>query len=270
MNFEKIILIIEHGIAKIRLNSPHNFNSMSRQMITELIEAIDICDADTDVRVIIISGEGKAFCAGGDLKNMHTILQNSGSSYFADQFRNDLKLSADAARRIRRVRVPVIAAVRGAAAGAGCNLALQCDFKVVTEDAKFIEAFVNVGLIPDMGGTFILSRYLPLSRLNEALMLGRPITEAEALDWGLVNRVVPSDMLETEAEALASRLSQMPRLSLAKIKRLVNVSLLSTMDAELEAEEEYQHLCACSDDCYEGVQAFVEKRRPNYNRMSGK
>jgi len=265
MEYQKILLSIKDGIARISLNSPQNFNALTGDMGAELNDALDCCERDPAVRVVILSGEGRSFCAGGDLKNMDAILKNTGQAAFAGSFRNDLKKVGDAARRIRRLRVPVIAAVHGAAAGAGCNLALHCDFKIATEDAKFIESFINVGLIPDMGGSYILSRYLPLSRLNEALMLGKPITAAEAFDHGLVNAVVPAEALEEETEKLARQLKAMPILSLAKIKRLVNLSIFGGLDVVLEAEEEYQHLCAQSDNFREGVSAFVEKRKPAFN-----
>lgn len=264
MGYAKIILTTEGPIARIRLNSPRNFNAMTGDMIAELADALDACDADPAVRVAVIAGEGKAFCAGGDLKDMDGALTSAGRKHFADRFRNDLKRSGDVARRIRRLRVPVIAAVHGAAAGAGCNLALHCDFKIMTEEARLIESFVNVGLVPDMGGSYILSRYLPLSRLNEALMLGRPITAAEALASGIANRVVPPDRLEEAVAELAARLTVLPREALAKIKRLVNLSLFGGLDTVLAAEEEYQHGCALGDDFREGVSAFIEKRKTNF------
>jgi len=265
MEYRKIILSIDDRIARISLNSPQNFNALTGDMGAELIDALDRCEQEPAVRVVILSGEGRAFCAGGDLKDMDAILKSIGQMAFADGFRSDLKKVGDAARRIRRLRVPVIAAVHGAAAGTGCNLALHCDFKVASEDAKFIESFVNVGLIPDMGGSYILSRHLPFSRLNETLMLGKPITAAEALDHGLVNAVVSADSLKEETEKLAKQLKAMPAQSLAKIKRLVNLSLFDGLDVVLEAEEEYQHLCAQSDNFREGVNAFVEKRKPSFN-----
>jgi len=264
MNFDQLIFTQADGIARICLNAPESFNAITGDMVTQLNAALDICDSDPSVRVVILSGAGKSFCAGGDLKNMNRIMETSGQSAFADGFRRDMKLVGDAARRIRRLRVPVIAAVHGPAAGAGCNIALQCDFKIAAQGTKFIEAFVNVGLIPDSGGAYILSRYLPLSRLNEALMLGKPITAEEALDAGLINQIVPQEEMEAAATELALKLKAMPALSLAKIKQLINLSLFTGLDTELEAEEAFQNQCALSSDFREGVQAFAEKRKPNF------
>lgn len=264
MVFEKIMLTRENGIAQIFLSTPENLNALTGEMVAELIKAFDICEEDPGVRVIVISGKGKAFCSGGDLKSMGGIIKSGGQDVFAAKFRTDMKRVGDLARRIRRISLPVIASVHGPAAGAGCNMALLCDFKIVSDDAVFYEAFVNVGLIPDMGGVYILSRYLGLSRLNETIMLGKPVMAAEALSLGLVNSVVSRDNLEGETMALALKLAAMPSLSLAKMKRLVNMSLFAGLDAVLEAEEEYQPLCARSDDFLEGVAAFLEKRKPAF------
>jgi len=263
MEFQKIILTVEDGIARLRLNTPHNFNALTSAMMEEFIAAMDLCEQDSSVRVIIISGEGKAFCSGGDIKYMRTLFGEDGS-VDSSRFTNDLRKTGDGARRIRRARAPVIAAIHGSAAGAGCNLALLCDFKIASQEVRFIQAFVNVGLIPDMGGTYILSRYVGLSRLNEAMMLGKPIPADEALALGMVNSVVPRESLETAATELAKRLKAMPALSLAKMKRLVNLSLFSGLDTVLEAEEEYQTLCASGGDFREGVEAFLDKRKPDF------
>lgn len=263
MKFEKIRFTAEDGIARIRLATPQNFNAMTREMLVEFNSALDMCGENPDVRVVVVSGEGKAFCSGGDLKAMSRMFADGGQASTL-RFLTDIKLASDGARRIRRLQVPVIACIHGSAAGAGANLALMCDFKIASEETKFIEAFVNVGLVPDMGGTFVLSRYLGLSRLNEALMLGKPITAPEAEALGMINKSVPAAELETEVAALAGRLKSLPRLSLAKIKSLVNKSLFANLDAELEMEEEYQLLCAQSLDFKEGVTAFIEKRKPNF------
>jgi len=270
MAYRKIKLSIEQGIAFIELNSPENFNAITAELSRELIEALEQCNTDHGVRVVILSAAGKAFCAGGDLKAFGEHLAGDAKTDTTIEIGGDIRLVSNVARLIRRLRVPVICAIHGSAAGAGMNLALMCDFKIAAEDAKFIAAFVNIALVPDMGGTYVLSKHVGMAKLNEALMLGEPISAQEALDLGMVNQVVPKDELENAALTLAKKLISKPALALEKIKRLVNLSLFDGLDTVLEAEEEYQVLCAGSPDFREGVTAFFEKRKPVYNAQFGK
>lgn len=260
MNFKTLLLTVKEGVAIITLNTPHNLNAMSEELLGNLRDALDECTNDDAVKAVIIKGEGRAFCAGGDIFVMKKGVADNDSATLIRM----VAIAGDVARRIRSLRKPVIAAVHGSAAGGGCSLALLCDFRVVTEDVRFIESFVNIGLVPDVGGVFILSRYLGLGRLTECLMTGRPLTAREALELGIVNLVTKQEQLETEALALARRIMSKPALSIAKIKALINQTLFTGMDLCLDREVEYQGLLAKSHDYAEGVTAFMEKRKANF------
>jgi len=265
--YQKIKVSTENGITFITLNSIENLNAITAELSQDLIMALERCNTDPAVRVIILSAEGKAFCSGGDLKTLGQYISSDTKPDAAIGIGGDVRLVSNVARYIRRVRVPVICAIHGSAAGAGANLALMCDFKIASEDARFIEAFVNIGLVPDMGGTYVFSKHTGMAKLNEALMLGEPISAQEALELGLINQVVPRNELTDAAVKLAEKLKAKPALALEKIKRLVNQTMFDRLDAVLETEEEYQVLCAGSPDFREGITSFFEKRKPVFNRL---
>lgn len=265
MRFEKIIFERQttlNGLATIALNTPENFNALTENLLAELGAALDLCADDESIRVLVIRGEGRAFCAGGDIRAMQAGLDEGDRHKLA----RIVRAAGRVARQIRAIRKPVVAAVHGSAAGAGCSLALLCDFRVISEEARFIEAFVNLGLVPDMGGTYILSRYVGLGRVTELLMTGRALAAPEALDWGVANAVVPRKNLEDEARAWAERLITLPSESLARIKALINQTLFADLDLSLDREEEYQDHLAGTADYREGVAAFLEKRPPAFNK----
>jgi len=264
MEYRKIEVSTKNGIAFIELNSPENFNAITPELSQDLIGALERCNTDSEIRVIILSAKGKSFCSGGDLKAFNQYLTSDTTIKIG----SDIRLASNLVRSIRRVRIPVICAIHGSAAGAGANLALMCDFKIVSEDAKFIEAFINVALVPDMGGIYVLSKHIGMAKLNEAMMLGETISAQEALSCGMINQVVPRDKLESAAIALAEKLVSKPTLALQKIKRLVNQTLFDRLDAILETEEEYQVMCASSSDFQEGVTSFLEKRKPIFNAQT--
>ena len=166
--------------------------------------------------------------------------------------------------KIRNLRKPVIASVRGPAAGAGCNLALACDFRIASENAYFLESFTKIGLIPDMGGTYFLVKSLGVARTTELLMLGRPLKAQEALSWGLVNRVVPDEQLEEATMELATTLANGATATYGYIKAMINRAAFSGIEAGLDNEAEYQGLCYRTEDHREGVTAFIEKRPPAF------
>jgi len=265
MEFRKIKVSIENGIAFVKLSSPENYNAITPDLSQDLIKVLESCNIDPRVRVIILSAEGKAFCSGGDLKGFSQYFSSDTKPDTTIEIGSDIRLASNVARLIRRVRVPVICAIHGTAAGAGANLALLCDFKIASEDAKFIEAFINVALVPDMGGTHILSKHIGMAKLNEAIMLGEPISAQDALNLGMINQVVSKGELESAAIELAEKLKSKPALVLEKTKRLVNQTLFDRLDTVLEMEEEYQVLCAGSTDFREGIIAFLEKRKPVFN-----
>lgn len=255
-----VLYEVTGAVATLALNTPENFNAMSVALLDGLGAALERAAEDDGVRAVVIRAEGRAFCAGGDIREMKRGI-DGGDGYALTRI---VRKAGDVARRIRSLPKPVIAALHGAVAGAGCSLALMCDFRVASDDVKFIEAFVNIGLVPDMGGTYVLSRYVGLGRLTEYLMTGRPITAREAYDMGMLHVVTEREALTAEAMAMAARLSALPAESLAGIKSLINQALFSDLTLSLEREEEYQTRLSCSDDYREGVMAFLEKRKPAF------
>lgn len=253
MDYKKIKYHLLNNTAHIILNSPENLNALDEAMLDDLIIALDRCADDKNVRVVIIGGEGNSFSAGGDLKAMLKQIEGDQSSFNSGV----LKLGL-AALRIRNLRKPVIAAIKGAAAGAGFNLALLCDFRIAAENASFIQTFVSNGLIPDMGGTFLLTRILGIARATELTMLGRPINSQEALALGLVNRVVPLEKLEDAAVEMAARLSSMPDLTLGDLKSLINSAAFQGFQENLDNEMEYQIRYSKTEDFVEVIGAYAK------------
>jgi len=252
--YETILYEKQNGVAKITLNRPQSLNAFTPQMNAELQNALKEGDGDDAVRCFLITGAGRAFCAGQDLKGRTPEQKGSLGASLREKY-NPIIL------RMRRTEKIVLAAVNGVAAGAGCNLALACDLRIASEEAKFIEAFVLVGLAPDCGGSFFLPRLVGLSKAMELLLLGEPVDAQEALRIGLVAKVFPSAELSKAAQEIAERLAQGPR-SVGLIKRAVNRALLPGLEAQLEYEAYLQEIAGRSADFDEGVRAFLEKRQP--------
>lgn len=259
MDFEKIKYSQENGIASIKLNSPKNLNALSEPIVDELLIVLDMCADDENVKVVIISGEGKGFSAGGDIRMMLKGLDNDDKS-----LAKAVRKVGIMAMKIRNLRKPVIASVHGPAAGAGFNLALLCDFRIAAENATFIQAFVNIGLIPDTGGTFLLTRMLGVARATELIMTGRPVKANEALSLGLVNKVVEFENLESETMKFAQKLNDLPSVALGDMKALVNRAAFYGFENALDNETEYQSNLLNTEDFKEGIRAFSEKRKANF------
>jgi 2-(1,2-epoxy-1,2-dihydrophenyl)acetyl-CoA isomerase len=256
--FEKLSYEQKNGIGLITLNDPENRNIISGVIVDELEQCLDACAENPDVRVIVLKGAGKAFSAGGNINRMKERIDAGRYAEYGTGIR---KLSRIVVR-LRNIRKPIIAAIHGAAAGGGLNLALACDFRIAADDTKFVFAFVNIGLVPDVGGPLPLVRIAGVARATELLMTGRRFTAREASDWGLINEAVPLEELEEATMKLAAKLSQGPTLSYGCIKAMINRVAFSGLELELDNEAEYQVLCAGSEDHKEGVNAFLEKRIP--------
>jgi 2-(1,2-epoxy-1,2-dihydrophenyl)acetyl-CoA isomerase len=254
VSYETILFEKQNGVAVITLNRPQALNAFTLQMNAELQDALKDADGDPAVRCFLITGAGRAFCAGQDLKARTAEQRGSLGASLRDKY-NPIIL------RLRRTEKIVLAAVNGVAAGAGCNLALSCDLRVASDDARFIQAFVRVGLAPDSGGSFFLPRLVGLSKALELFLLGEPVEAAEALRIGLVARVFPATKLAERARELAERLAHGPR-SIGLIKRAVNHTLLPELQNQLEYEAQLQEIAGKSADYDEGVKAFLEKRPP--------
>jgi 2-(1,2-epoxy-1,2-dihydrophenyl)acetyl-CoA isomerase len=253
-----IQLKIENKIAFITLNRPEVFNSFNREMALALQDSFDACEANDAVRAIVLSGKGKAFCAGQDLKEVTTPEINPGFKKILEEHYNPI------ITRIREIKKPVIAAVNGVAAGAGANIALACDIVIADERASFIQAFSLIGLVPDSAGTYFLPRLIGFQKALALAMLGDKIGAKEAEKLGMIYRYVLSEEFEETVNKLAVKLANMPTNALGKIKELFNKSMNNSLEEQLAMESKYQIEAAESNDYKEGVAAFIEKRKPNF------
>lgn len=251
---ESIIFSINNGVGKITLNRPDKLNSFNMPMAKEMISALDECITNKSIRAVLITGAGRAFCAGQDLQaavtagtNIKTIVQEQYNPIIT---------------KIRTVEKPVVCAVNGVAAGAGANLAIACDITLAAASSSFIQAFSKIGLVPDSGGTFFLPRLVGLQRATALMMLGDKVTAEQAVDCGMIYKIFPDDLLMPEAEKLAHTLAQMPTKGLGLTKKLLNASMDNNLTQQLDLEGDLQEAAAKTADHGEGVKAFLEKRKP--------
>lgn len=251
---ETILYEKNQGVATITLNRPQSLNAFVPQMNQETLDALRDGERDKQVRCLMITGAGRAFCAGQDLKGRTPEQKGSLGASLREKYNPMI-------RQIRQMEKIVIAAVNGVAAGAGCNLALACDLRVASEDAKFIQSFVRVGLAPDSGGSFILPRLVGVSKALELLLLGDTVDAKEAQRIGLVARVFPPAEFASSARAIAEQVARAPR-GVGLIKRAVNHANFANLENDLEYEAHLQEIAGRSFDYDEGVKAFLEKRTP--------
>ncbi len=262
MSYETVDLKIENGVAEITLNRPERLNAWTAQFGDELREAILTDAAAPEVRAVLITGAGRGFSSGADLKEM--LEQRADGGEVPDVGEMLRTRYHPIIKGIRELPKPVVAAVNGPAVGIGCSLALAADLIWAAESAVFGLAFVNIGLVPDGGSTFLVPIAAGKARALEMALLGDPIPAQKALDWGLINRVVPDADLMGEARDLAGRLAKGPTRSYAQSKRALNNSLLKIMDEQLDLEADIQAEMVTSSDFIEGVTAFVQKRDPRF------
>lgn len=253
---ETILFTKSEGVARIVLNRPKSYNSFNREMALACQDALKNCHEDDSVRVVVITGEGKAFCAGQDLVEVTSPEMHPGFKAILEEHYNPIILA------IRNMNKPVLAAVNGVAAGAGANIALACDIVVASEAATFIQAFSGIGLIPDSGGTYFLPRLVGFQKAMAIAMLGDKISATEAETMGMIYKSVPTDVFEEYISSLATRLSGMPTYGLALTKRAFQEGLENTLEAQLDVESRLQIAASESADYHEGVTAFIEKRKP--------
>ena len=253
-----IIVEIKNSVAYITLNRPEVFNSFNREMALRLQETLDMCEADDDVRAIVLTGNGKAFCAGQDLKEVTSPELNPGFKKILEEHYNPI------ITRIRSIKKPVIGAINGVAAGAGANIAIACDIVVAHEKVSFIQAFSLIGLVPDSGGTFFLPRLIGFQRALALAMLGDKISSEDAERMGMIYKVLPFEPFEEEVKQLALKLAGMPTKALGLIKELFNTSMTNDLEAQLALESKLQIRAAQTSDYAEGVDAFVSKRKPRF------
>ena len=258
--YEHIQIAEAEGITTITLNRPERLNAFIGHMRRDLAEALEHAGSDRSVRVVVITGAGRAFCAGGDIAFMAELMQRRDE----EEFSRILGAGRRVILAIRQMNKPVIASINGPASGAGCNLALACDLRIAANSATFSQSFAKVGLHPDWGGTYFLPRLVTPNKACELFFLGDTIDAAEALRLGIVNHVVTPEDLEAATLQLAERLRAAPPIALAAAKHAVYMSQASELEEMLRYETEAQLRCFESDDGHEGVQAFLEKREPRF------
>jgi 2-(1,2-epoxy-1,2-dihydrophenyl)acetyl-CoA isomerase len=258
-NYSTLLFTTKDGIAYITLNRPEAANGMDLAMGRELMEVALFCDQAADIRVVVLTGAGNFFSAGGDLK----AFASYGDAISERIHELTIYLHA-AISRFTRMRVPVIVAVNGVAAGAGFSLAMAGDFVLASENAKFTMAYTAAGLSPDGGASYFLPRLVGLRRAQELMISNRRLTAEEALDWGLVTRICASDGLMAEVQDLALQLADSATQAIGTVKRLLAVSYDNGLEAQMALEgQAIAHLASCCDG-QEGIQAFLNKRRPAF------
>ncbi|MBM3452370.1 MAG: 2-(1,2-epoxy-1,2-dihydrophenyl)acetyl-CoA isomerase [Bacteroidetes bacterium] len=248
---------IANGVLTITLNRPEVFNSFNREMALELQNTLDNAEVDNLVRAIVITGEGKAFCAGQDLVEATNQNGPDLQSIVREHYNPIIC-------KIRGIEKPIIAAVNGVAAGAGANIALACDIVIAKESASFIQAFSKIGLIPDSGGTFFLPRLVGMQKALALMITGEKVLASDAEKMNMIFKAIPDENFEDEVGKLAARLAQMPTKGIGLTKRAVNESWNNSLLKQLKCEEVLQTEAGKSFDFKEGVSAFLEKRNPSF------
>lgn len=252
-----IIKEIKNQIAFLKFDRPDKYHSFIKEMAIDLQEKLDECKNDDNIRCIVITAEGKAFCAGQDLSEA-TNPNGPSLETIVNTHYNPI------VRKIRSIEKPIIAAVNGVAAGAGASIALCCDIVLAKKSAVFVQAFSKIGLIPDSAATFFLPRIIGLQKAAGLMMTAEPISAEEACKIGMIYKAFDDDKFESEVQKLAEKLSQMPTKGIGLTKRLLNKSLTSNLNEQLEKELDYQIIAGQTNDFKEGVSAFLEKRKPNF------
>lgn len=260
MNFENIQYQVENGVGILKLNRPQSLNSFTVAMHLEIQQVMADVKANSQVRCLLITGEGRGFCAGQDLNDRAVDATETAPDLgeSVEKYYNPL------IRGIMQLDKPVVCAVNGIAAGAGASIALACDIVIAAESAAFAFVFCKIGLVPDSGGSWNLPRAVGLARAKGLALLGEKLPAKQACDWGLIWRSVEDDQLMPEALKLAEHLATQPTRGLAKIKKLLNQSFSTSLQQQTEEEREAMALLGRSDDYREGVAAFMEKRQPQF------
>lgn len=252
-----ILFEIKESIAYITLNRPEKFNAFNREMALTFQEKLDQCEKNMFIRCVVITGNGKAFSAGQDLAEV-VDPEGPGMIKILGEHYNPI------VSRIRNLSKPVIAAVNGVAAGAGANIALCCDIVLAKKSASFIQAFSKIGLIPDSGGTYFLPRLIGFQKASAIMMLGDRISAEDAERMGMIYRFLPDETFTEQVEQIAQTLAEMPTKGLAFTKQALNLSMEQSFEQQLNTEDSLQQKAAATNDFKEGVDAFMNKRKPEF------
>lgn len=260
MSYENILLEIKDGVGWLTLNRPKSLNALNKTTGDELLHALETVRDDETVRAVVLTGAGRAFSSGGDVKEM-TLAGSSLSEQFFEELIGNLNRSITL---ITDLPKPVLAAINGPAAGIGFNFALAADIRIAARSATFTQAFVHIGLVPDGGGSYFLPRLVGWGIATEMILTGRLLSAEEAHQVGIVSQVVEDAEFAATVQQWASRLAAGPTSAMARAKQLLKQSQTNTLAEQLRAEQQTQMLCGRSHDFREGITAFVEKRKPNF------
>jgi 2-(1,2-epoxy-1,2-dihydrophenyl)acetyl-CoA isomerase len=255
--YESILFEVNEGIATLTLNRPEVFNAFNEQQSYDVLDALKRVEKDKSIRVLVFTGAGKAFCSGQDLKSISGMKERSLAESLQKRYNPMI-------RAMRNLSVPIICRLNGVAAGAGASLVLACDMVVASNTASIIEVFVNVGLVLDSGSSYFLPRLVGSARAFELATMGNKLSAQQAYDWGMINRVVAPEELDTETHKLASYYAQAPTKAISLMKKMLNKSFHSDLEAMLEYEMHCQEIAGRTNDNKEGVAAFNEKRKPAF------
>lgn len=259
-SYETILFEVNNGIATLTLNRPEVFNAFNEQQSADVLDALKKTERDKSIRVLVLTGAGKAFCSGQDLKSIAGAKNRSLSDSLYKRYNPMIKA-------MRNLPVPVICMLNGVAAGAGCSMALASDLIVASEAASLIEVFINVGLVLDSGSSYFLPRIVGSARAFELATMGSKVSAKQALEWGMVNRVVAPEELQEETMKMAAYYAAAPTKAVALMKKMLNKSFQSDLDTMLQYEAYCQEIAGRSEDYREGVTAFNEKRKPAFKGM---
>jgi 2-(1,2-epoxy-1,2-dihydrophenyl)acetyl-CoA isomerase len=254
---EFILNTVESGVSLIQLNRPDKFNSFNRTMAMELIALLKQANDNSGIRAVLLTGAGKAFCAGQDLSEAMDT-NGPGIQKIVEEHYNPI------IQHIRELKKPVVCAINGVAAGAGANIALACDITIAAKSASFIQAFSKIGLVPDSGGTYFLPRLVGIQKASALMMLGDKVTADEALQMNMIYKVTADESLIVEASQIATKLAAMPTKAFEYTKALLNQSYNNDLNQQLNMEGHYQVKAANTYDYKEGVNAFLEKRAAQF------
>lgn len=262
MDLKTLKLEIEKGIATLTLNRPESYNALSLELAQELLNVILECEQNEKVKVVILTGAGKAFCAGGDVKEFHRNMDNA--SLYLKRLTGQLHKSI---AKICRMPKPVIAAVNGVAAGGGFSLSLACDLTIAAESAKFVTAYSDIAASPDLGMTYFLPRLIGSKKAFELALVKKILTAQEAKKWGIINHLVPDDKLLPEVRKIAEQLAGNSSSAIGSTKRLFQLSWSQSLETQMENESEFISRAGASQDFKEGVTAFIQRRKPKFKGL---
>lgn len=260
MDFETIVFSIDDGVARLTLNRPDRLNSFTVQMHQEVRSALEAVEADSTVRTLLITGAGRGFCAGQDLSD-RAVAPGGDAVDLGESLEERYN---PLVRKLTSMKIPVICAVNGVAAGAGANIAFAADIVIAAKSAKFIQSFANIGLVPDSGGTWVLPRLIGQARAIGVALTGEPVSAEKAESWGLIWKAVDDDALADEAGALAAKFSKAPTQGLVETKQAIRTAFTRTLDDQLDLERDLQRKLGRTEDYREGVDAFMNKRKPEF------